>query len=74
MTKRNSYIFKSVIILIAAIIGIIYIVKLDTSFKNVVMDRMNTSKITSILISRSPDYTDKIVKDKHEIRKIQCIR
>ncbi|MGM1020279.1 MAG: DUF5301 domain-containing protein [Bacillota bacterium] len=70
MTKRNNYIFKSAILLIAAIIGIIYIVKLDTSFKDVVMDHMNTSRITSIFISRSPDYTDKIVRDKHEIQNI----
>ncbi|KAF6574091.1 MULTISPECIES: hypothetical protein [Paenibacillus] len=68
MRRRNRYIVKSAIILIAAIIGMVYIVNLDTSFRKVVLDRMDTAKINTILISKSPDYTDQLVKDKNEIQ------
>ncbi|MHB0864618.1 DUF5301 domain-containing protein [Paenibacillus sp. SEL3] len=70
MRRRNRYIVKSAIILIAAIIGMVYIVNLDTSFRKVVLDRMDTAKINTILISKSPDYTDQLVKDKNEIQSI----
>lgn len=48
----------------------IYIVNLDTSFRKVILDRMDTAKINTILISKSPDYTDQLVKDKNEIQSI----
>ncbi|MGG4215671.1 DUF5301 domain-containing protein [Paenibacillus sp. FSL L8-0638] len=70
MRRRNRCIVKSAIILIAAIIGMVYIVNLDTSFRKVVLDRMDTAKINTILISKSPDYTDQLVKDKNEIQSI----
>ncbi|MDY8024457.1 DUF5301 domain-containing protein [Paenibacillus polymyxa] len=70
MRRRNRYILKSAIILIAAIIGMMYIVNLDTTFRKVVLDRMDTARINTILISKSPDYTDQLVKDKNDIQSI----
>lgn len=73
MKKRNKYIVSVIVLIVIVSLGVMYMSTKTTTFKKVVLERINSSDISSIEIIKSSDATtenNKTLTDPYEIEKI----
>ncbi|WP_136607779.1 hypothetical protein [Paenibacillus dokdonensis] len=70
MRKSNMYIIAPVIIIVIVGLVIYNFYSKNTTFKDVVLDKINTDQISSLEILKSSNDEKKTITDKSEINKI----